>query len=88
MSNEKASVMIVPSTDTRHVRGKNSGKDWYVQRAGLQSPDGLAEPFEIWHAKQDRALKAGQYTVQSGGAYVQDGRLVVRPEFVPVGQAK
>lgn len=89
MSNQqRVSIIVVPSTEVRHVRGKQSGKDWYVQRAGLEGGDGLSEPFEIWHAKQEQALKPGRYTIENDGAYVSDKRLSVRPRFVPVSAAK
>lgn len=89
MSNENSVVIVVvPSENARHVKGKNNGKDWYVQRAGLQAKDGLTEPFEIWHQKQDQILAAGQYTLESGGGYVTDQRLNVRPRFVPVTARK
>lgn len=89
MSNENnVTVIIVPSANARHVRAKTSGKDWYVQRAGLVAKDGLSEPFEIWHAKQEQVLPEGQYTLESGGGYVTDERLNVRPRFVPVAPRK
>lgn len=87
-SNEKrTSMIVVPNTDFRHVRSK-SGKDWYVQRAGLLAEDGLTEAFEVWHQKQEQCLKPGSYRVEDDGAYVADGRLTLRSRFVQVTVAK
>lgn len=81
-SNEKrTSIVVVPNGDFRHVRSK-TGKDWYVQRAGLLADDGLTEAFEIWHPKQEAIMKPGNYRVEDDGAYVNDGRLQVRSRFV------
>lgn len=83
MSNQKSVVIVPEGSQARHVRGKNSGKDWYVQRCGLVDKDGLQSPFEVWHRKQDETLKPGLYNVESDGAYINDERLVMRPKFVP-----
>jgi hypothetical protein len=78
-----AEIKLVPNK-------KRPGANHGFQACKLVDQDGGYEKFELYFdpAKGSFALAPGDYSVEASQAKVIDGRLVIYPDFVPVGQKK
>lgn len=81
--------VIIPSAETRIINSKDGKRQFRVQRAGLVSPDGLANTFEIWHSGNEQPYPAGQFEIDPEKSIYVDrqGGLAIRPHLRPLAVA-